>query len=129
MIKTATELPIPEAGDAGKVLAVNAAEDGYELDALATVATTGSYTDLSNKPTIPTIGSVDITATTSGYGNLANDGIPISVGHPFLAKVTSTEAIVTFYLNAAGTHYIPHVIDGKGDIIANTEVTMTVYYI
>lgn len=32
LIKTATELPIPEAGDAGKVLTVNAAEDGYELD-------------------------------------------------------------------------------------------------
>lgn len=32
LIKTATDLPIPEAGDAGKVLTVNAAEDGYELD-------------------------------------------------------------------------------------------------
>lgn len=33
LIKTATELPIPEAGDAGKVLTVN--EDlGYELDAV-----------------------------------------------------------------------------------------------
>ena len=32
LIKTATELPIPEAGDAGKVLTVNAAEDGYKLD-------------------------------------------------------------------------------------------------
>ena len=32
LISTATELPIPEAGDAGKVLTVNAAEDGYELD-------------------------------------------------------------------------------------------------
>lgn len=32
LISAATELPIPEAGDAGKVLTVNAAEDGYELD-------------------------------------------------------------------------------------------------
>lgn len=31
LIKIATELPIPEAGDAGKVLTVNASEDGYEL--------------------------------------------------------------------------------------------------
>lgn len=31
LISAATELPIPEAGDAGKVLTVNAAEDGYEL--------------------------------------------------------------------------------------------------
>ena len=32
LIATATELPIPEAGDAGKVLTVNADADGYELD-------------------------------------------------------------------------------------------------
>ena len=32
LIKTATELPIPEAGDAGKVLTVNSDENGYELD-------------------------------------------------------------------------------------------------
>lgn len=49
------ELPIPEAGDAGKVLAVNSGETGYELDALATVATTGAYSDLSGTPTIPTV--------------------------------------------------------------------------
>lgn len=32
LIKVATELPIPEAGDAGKVLTVNSDADGYELD-------------------------------------------------------------------------------------------------
>ena len=32
LISTATELPIPEAGDAGKVLTVNGDADGYELD-------------------------------------------------------------------------------------------------
>lgn len=34
LIKTATELPIPEAGDAGKVLTVNSDADGYELDVI-----------------------------------------------------------------------------------------------
>ena len=32
LIKVATELPIPEEGDAGKVLTVNAGASGYELD-------------------------------------------------------------------------------------------------
>lgn len=32
LIQTATELPIPGAGDAGKVLTVNSDHDGYELD-------------------------------------------------------------------------------------------------
>lgn len=36
LISAATELPIPEAGDAGKVLTVNSDEDGYELDTPAT---------------------------------------------------------------------------------------------
>lgn len=31
LIQSATELPIPEAGDAGKVLTVNEANDGYEI--------------------------------------------------------------------------------------------------
>lgn len=34
LISTATELPIPEAGDAGKVLTVNGDADGYELAAI-----------------------------------------------------------------------------------------------
>lgn len=84
LVAAATELPTPEAGDAGKVLTVNAAEDGYELDYaghdliddntassdtvyssskvdsllsskantadLATVATSGDYDDLLDKP-------------------------------------------------------------------------------
>ena len=34
LIKVATELPVPEAGDAGKVLTVNDDADGYELDVI-----------------------------------------------------------------------------------------------
>lgn len=36
LITMATELPVPAAGDAGKVLTVNAAGTGYELDAIPT---------------------------------------------------------------------------------------------
>ena len=60
LITAATELPIPEAGDAGKVLAVNSGETGYELDSLSTVATTGSYNDLTDKPTIPILPDAEV---------------------------------------------------------------------
>ena len=60
LISAATELPIPEAGDAGKVLTVNSDSDGYELDALAEVATSGSYNDLTDKPTIQRLTASDI---------------------------------------------------------------------
>lgn len=66
LIKTATELPIPEAGDTGKVLAVNSGEDGYELEALADVATTGAYSDLSGTPTLANV------ATSGDYTDLTN---------------------------------------------------------
>lgn len=59
LIKTATELPIPEAGDAGKVLAVDD-ELGYGLKALADVATSGSYNDLEDKPTIPVLPEAEV---------------------------------------------------------------------
>lgn len=42
LIKTATELPIPEAGDAGKVLTVNSDSDGYELDNVGGIPSIGS---------------------------------------------------------------------------------------
>ena len=76
LISTATELPIPEAGDAGKVLAVNSDEYGYELEALADVATSGAYSDLSGTPTLATV------ATSGAYSDLS--------GTPTLATVATS---------------------------------------
>lgn len=59
LISAATEVPVPASGDAGKVLAVKASEDGYELESLADVATTGDYTDLINTPDVPTLTVID----------------------------------------------------------------------
>lgn len=57
LISTATELPIPEAGDAGKVLTVNGDADGYELNTpiVPTVDTASGGTTfaLNDKYTIP----------------------------------------------------------------------------
>lgn len=42
------------------------------LPTLSTVATTGSYNDLSNKPTIPTLPSLATVATSGSYNDLSN---------------------------------------------------------
>lgn len=51
---------------------------------LATVATSGSYTDLSNKPTIPTV--TDATTVTKGILQLAGD-LSGTAASPIVAKV------------------------------------------
>ena len=60
LIAAATELPTPEAGDAGKVLTVNAAEDGYELDT-------------------PAIDADGVTAINTKLNNLEADTISVSL--------------------------------------------------
>ena len=56
LISSATELPIPEAGDAGKVLTVNAAEDGYELESpLAIDDSTASATSVYSSSKVDTL--------------------------------------------------------------------------
>lgn len=47
---------------------------------LATVATSGSYADLSNKPTIPTVPS-NVSAFTNDAGYITDTGIPSTTGN------------------------------------------------
>ena len=73
LISAATELPIPEAGDAGKVLTVNAGADGFKLDTPvdpASVLNTGYTEDASSESiTVPAstiTTATDITVTETG---------------------------------------------------------------
>ena len=43
-----------------------------EISGLSTVATSGSYADLTNKPTIPTVPTLATVATTGNYADLTN---------------------------------------------------------
>lgn len=66
-----------------------------EADNLATVATTGSYTDLTNKPTIPTVNDATLTITQNGVSKgtfTAND-----------ADDTTIELADTTYSDFTGT--------------------------
>jgi hypothetical protein len=55
---------------------------------LSTVATTGSYTDLTNKPTIPTLPTLATVATSGSYVDLTNK--PTIPTLPTLATVATT---------------------------------------
>lgn len=82
LITSATELPIPAAGDAGKVLTVNGDSDGYELDAIPSeLPTIGEGdngkvlgVDNSDYALIPQVNPTDIiddtvSATTTVYSS------------------------------------------------------------
>ena len=49
------------------------------ITGLATVATSGSYNDLSNKPTIPAVTKVTFTASDSKWGALSNGRYPLTI--------------------------------------------------
>lgn len=49
------------------------------ITGLATVATSGSYNDLSNKPTIPAVTKVTFTASDSKWGSLSNGRYPLTI--------------------------------------------------
>ena len=65
----------------------------------ATVATSGSYNDLSNKPTIPTLPTLATVATSGSYNDLTNKPT-IPTVPSFGAKGSTTKPV---YLSAANT--------------------------
>lgn len=81
---------------------------------LAIVATSGSYSDLTNKPTIPTVS--DATTSTKGIVQLAGDlaGTASAPTVPGLAGKASTSTTIT------GTNSI----SGGGDLSANRTVAL-----
>ena len=85
LISTATELPIPSAGDAGKVLSVNSDEDGYELTSLD---------DLYIVRTQTVVSGVSIASATE-----SNSTDPIAV-----TEVTGYEPIAITNVRAYGVH-------------------------
>ena len=95
---------------AGKANATHTHASG-DITGLATVATSGSYTDLTNKPTIPAA----VTETTvSGWGFTKNAGTVTSV------KINGTAKNPTSGVVDLGTVITAHQdISGKQDVISD----------
>lgn len=99
----------------------NDGEDGssvyVEADELASVATSGSYNDLENKPTIPTVNDATLTITQNGTSKgtfTAND-----------ADDTTIEVSDTTYTAGTGIDITNGVISatGGGDTVYSTKTT------
>ena len=130
LISTATELPIPEAGDAGKVLTVNSDADGYELDSIThpdpviyteTERRVGSWIDesaiyqktvtLSNQ-TIPKNDSLTILVS-----DLVSD-VDILIDCKIIADISTDKLILPYsYGASAYTAFITEVAASASSIV------------
>lgn len=63
---------------------------------LATVATSGSYSDLSNKPTIPSAYTLPTASSSTLGGVKIGTGLSISSGTVFVSSAYATKASPTF---------------------------------
>lgn len=122
---------VPTGGTANQVLAKNSATDNdLKWVSLASVATSGSYSDLSGKPTIPTVtDNVTTTSTTSALsanqGKLLND----KFGNYLLTSsvvnnLTSTST--TAPLSAAQGKALNDILSNIGSFVSSgAEITAT----
>ena len=89
LITAATELPVPGAGDAGKVLTVNAGADGFELDPIPKEL---PATELSDAGKVLTV-------------NAAGTGYELDAVPTELPATELSDAGKVLTVNAAGTGY------------------------
>lgn len=122
---------IPTVNDAKLVIKKNQSDTGTEFTAnassdvtcnlgLADVATSGSYTDLSNKPTIPTVNNSTITikknASDTGDSFTTNAASDKSINLGLATVATSGD-----YTDLSNTPSIPTVNDAKLTIKKNAD--------
>lgn len=92
LISAATELPTPEEGDAGKVLAVNSDEDGYELTSIVNFTKKNYTATLASNEGVTPYASyvlIQIGADIEAYGPVA----------AVVINSTQYDQIITYGLN------------------------------
>ena len=97
-----------------------------ETSDLATVATTGDYDDLLNKPTIPTV-PTNVSAFTNDSGYITNTVNNLT--NYTLSSNLATVATTGAYSDLSGTPTIPNINYVNGDTYANKESQQLFGYI
>lgn len=100
-------------GDNLSVASVSAGAATLNVTGLATVATTGSYTDLTNTPTIPTVGNGAITFTGDSYITPANSFTLNQAGNQAITFAHAT------YSNTATTDTASPAFGGTFNVVSS----------
>lgn len=122
--------------DTGTTFTANASQDVTANLGLHTVATSGSYNDLSNKPTIPTVNNASLTITKGGTNDTtsktftanasSNVEIHLGLGAAADKAVDSTIAAASTSTNLPTSQAVASFVEGKNYLTSHQSLAAQV---
>lgn len=122
----ATPSPTPRPLNDGEILQWKSSNSKFRPQAIATVATSGSYNDLANLPTLGTAAATDSTAyATAAQGTLADNAVQPTDSIGTLADVTVSTPSNGEALVWNGSAWVNNTVSTVGSIDDLTDVDTT----